>query len=243
MPLRVIYYDTETTGLKADRDRIIEIAAYDPALDRTFESFINPGCPIPAEATAIHRITDAMVAEAPDFSQVAADFIEFCSGDVVLVAHNNDTFDIHFLRHEFRRSNLQMPEWKFMDSLKWARRYRPDLPRHTLQFLREIYGIPANNAHRALDDVIVLYKVFHSMIDDLPIHEVYDLICGSRAQVQRSLEQMPFGKHQGVPLNKVPKSYVKWLAENGVFEKPENLDLKAAFQKIGFLEGSAAVGA
>lgn len=241
MSLRVVYYDTETTGLKPERDRIIEIAAYDPVLNRSFESFVNPGCAIPAEATAIHHITNEMVADAPDFSKVATDFMEFCDGDVVLVAHNNDSFDVHFLRHEFQRSSIPMPEWKFMDSLKWARRYRPDLPRHTLQFLREIYGVPANNAHRALDDVIVLHKVFQCMIDDLPIHEVYELICGNRAVAPRSLENMPFGKHAGVPLNKVPKSYVKWLAENGVFEKPDNLDLKAAFQKIGYLEGAAVV--
>lgn len=238
MSLRIIYYDTETTGLKADRDRIIELAAYDPFLDRTYQSFINPGCPIPTEATAIHHITNEMVASAPNFAQVAAEFMEFCSGDVVLVAHNNDTFDVHFLRQEFQRCGIPMPEWKFMDSLKWARRYRPDLPRHTLQFLREIYNIAANNAHRALDDVIVLYKVFQSMIDDLPIHEVYEMICGSRASTARSLQHMPFGKHQGVPLNKVPKTYIKWLAENGVFDKPDNQDLKAAFQKLGFLEGT-----
>ncbi len=42
-----------------------------------------------------------------------------------------------------------------------------DLPRHSLQFLREVYGIEKNNAHRALDDVVVLYEVFQKMVDDL----------------------------------------------------------------------------
>lgn len=237
MTLRVIYYDTETTGLKPDKDRIIEIAAYDPTLNRSYEALINPNCPIPPEATAISKITDEMVASAPSFDKVAEEFIQFCEGDVVLVAHNNDTFDIHFLRNEFQRHGLQMPPWKFLDSLKWARRYRSDLPRHTLQFLREIYNIPANNAHRALDDVIVLHRIFQSMIDDLHIEEVYKLLNSSNSQ-QRTLHHMPFGKHQGVPLNKVPKSYVKWLNENGVFEKHENKDLKEAFQKLGFLESA-----
>lgn len=237
MSKRIIYYDTETTGLKPERDRIIEIAAYDPVLNRSYESLINPGCPIPPEATAISKITDEMVAAAPSFAHVAAEFIQFCEGDVVLVAHNNDTFDIHFLKHEFQRNDLQMPEWKFLDSLKWARRYRSDLPRHTLQFLREIYSIPANNAHRALDDVIVLYKIFNFMIDDLSVEEVYSMMNNSRSgSRQGALQHMPFGKHQGVPLNKVPKSYIKWLSENGVFEKPDNQELKEAFQKIGFLE-------
>lgn len=231
MALIPIYYDTETTGIKADRDRIIEIAAYDPVRDRRFEMFVNPGCPIPPEATAIHHITDEMVATAPSFAEVGAEFINFCEGDVVLIAHNNDAFDLHFIRNEFSRHSLEMPSWKFLDSLKWARRYRPDLPRHTLQFLREIYGITANNAHRALDDVIVLYQVFQSLIDDLPIDEVYALL-----NHPRTIQKMPFGKHQGQPLSKIPRSYIQWLASNGALEKPENQELKQSFQALGLLE-------
>jgi len=228
MSLRAIYYDTETTGIKPDRDRIIEIAAYDPVRHLHFEKFINPGCPIPAEATAIHHITDEMVASASSFGQVAQEFMEFCEGDVVLIAHNNDSFDVHFLRNEYERHALQMPAWKFLDSLKWARRYRPDLPRHTLQFLREIYGIAANNAHRALDDVLVLYALFSALMDDLSIEEVYQLLNHPRA-----IQHMPFGKYQGKPLNQVPHSYVQWLASTGAFDKGENQELKVSFQRLG----------
>lgn len=230
MALRPIFYDTETTGIKSDKDRIIEIAAYDPVRDQRFEKLVNPGCPIPADATAIHHITNEMVATAPSFAEVGAEFIAFCEGDVVLIAHNNDSFDLLFLRNEFERHSLRMPSWKFLDSLKWARRYRHDLPRHTLQFLREIYGIAANNAHRALDDVIVLYQLFQSMIDDLSMEDVYSLL-----NRPREIQHMPFGKHQGEPLSKVPRSYVQWLASNGVFEKSENQELKASFQRLGFL--------
>lgn len=230
MPYRPIFYDTETTGVKADKDRIIEIAAHDPILNRSFEKLINPGCAIPPEATAIHKITDAMVADAPSFAQIGSEFIEFCSGEVVLIAHNNDNFDLPFLRQEFNRHNLIMPDWKFFDTLKWARRYRPDLPRHTLQFLREMYGITANNAHRALDDVIVLHQVFNGMVDDISIEEAYQLL-----NVPRTVQHMPFGKHQGLPLNQVPKTYVKWLAESGSLDKSENQNLKEAFVKVGLL--------
>lgn len=233
--LRPIYYDTETTGIKAERDRIIEIAAYDPVLNRSFEKLVNPGCPIPAEATAIHHITDEMVASAPSFAEVGAEFVEFCSGSVVLIAHNNDGFDLHFLRHEFNRHQLQMPDWKFLDTLKWARRYRPDLPRHTLQFLREIYEIPSNQAHRALDDVIVLHAVFSRLIDDLPIDDVYAIL--NRPKL---LQHMPFGKHQGQPLSQIPKTYVQWLSSSGALDKPENQELKETFQRLGLLEVGAA---
>lgn len=230
MALRAIFYDTETTGIKPDRDRIIEIAAYDPVGGRRFESFVNPGIPIPPDVTAIHHITDDMVASAPSFAQVAIEFANFCEGETVLIAHNNDSFDVHFLKNEFQRHQVQMPTWKFLDSLKWARRYRPDLPRHTLQFLREIYSIPANNAHRALDDVIVLHEVFSRMIDDLAIDEVFSLLNKPRA-----LQHMPFGKHQGTPLSQVPKSYVQWLAGSGAFDKPENQELKDNFARLGLL--------
>lgn len=235
MTLRPIYYDTETTGIKAEKERIIEIAAYDPVLDRKFERFINPGFPIPPEAIAIHHITDEMVSTAPSFAQIGEEFIEFCEGEVVLIAHNNDSFDLQFLRCEFQRNALSMPPWKFLDSLKWARRYRSDLPRHTLQFLRDIYNIPPNNAHRALDDVLVLYQVFQLMIDDLEIEEVYNLL--NRRTVTN---HMPFGKHQGQPLSQIPRSYVQWLASNGVFDKPENKELKESFQRLGVLEPAAA---
>ena len=117
-----------------------------------------------------------MVADAPTFAEVGASFIEFCRGHVVLIAHNNDSFDKPFMENEYKRHNVQIPSWQFADSLKWARKYRPDLPRHTLQSLREVYGIEANQAHRALDDVIVLHKVFAAMVDDLPMEVVMQLI-------------------------------------------------------------------
>jgi DNA polymerase III subunit epsilon len=230
MSARPIFYDTETTGIKAEKDFIIEIAAYDPVNNLTFEQLINPGIPIPPDATAIHHITDEMVKEAPIFSQAGRAFVEFCSGDAVLIAHNNDSFDLHFLKAEFARNGIVMPGWKFFDTLKWARRYRPDLPRHTLQFLREIYCIPANNAHRALDDVIVLHKVYEQMIDDLTIEEAHALL-----NKPKKLLHMPFGKHQGQPLNQVPKSYVKWLADSGALEKDENQQLRQCFIEIGLL--------
>jgi len=231
MALRPIFYDTETTGIRVEKERIIEIAAFDPIRNKTFERFVNPGIPIPAEASAIHHITDAMVESSPNFAVVGQEFIDFCDGEVVLIAHNNDTYDMLILKHEATRHGLTLPTWKYLDSLKWARRYRPDLPRHTLQFLREIYGIAQNNAHRALDDVQVLFEIFSAMTDDLSIDEVMKLL-----NKPRDLQHMPFGKHQGVPLKSIPKDYLRWLVGNGAFEKAENQDLRASLEKLGLLE-------
>lgn len=230
MSLRPIFYDTETTGVKAERDRIIEIAAFDPLLNKTFERLVNPGMPIPAEATAIHGISDEMVSQALFFKDVGREFAEFCSGDVVLIAHNNDAFDYHFLKQEFLRNELEMPSWKFFDTLKWSRRYRTDLPRHSLQFLRELFDIPANNAHRALDDVIVLHQVYSYLTDDLSIEQAYQLL-----NTPRIMQHMPFGKHQGKPLKEIPKDYVEWLKGSGAFEKPENQELKQRFIDLNLL--------
>lgn len=231
MAYRAIFYDTETTGIRSDKDRIIEIAAYDPLNERTFEMLVNPGSPIPPEATAIHHITNEMVADAPSFEAAAKGLCEFCEGEVVLIAHNNDAFDYHFLKAEFERSGMSLPGWRFFDTLKWARRYRCDLPRHTLQFLREIYGVEANNAHRALDDVIVMHKVFMHMTDDLSIDEVYELI-----NRPKEIHHMPFGKHQGMPLKNLPKDYLGWLAGSGAFAKTENQELKLSLEKLGLLQ-------
>jgi DNA polymerase-3 subunit epsilon len=231
MGKRPIFYDTETTGVKSDKDRIIEIAAYDPILDKSYVSLINPQMSIPKESTMIHNITDEMVKDAKTFTEIGKEFAEFCSGDVVLIAHNNDAFDKLFLEAEFKRSNLLIPEWNYLDSLKWARKYRPDLPRHSLQHLREVYNIEANQAHRALDDVIILHKVFSFMIGDLSMETALELM-----KVESAIRHMPFGKYKGSLLQEVPAHYIKWLSENGALDKPDNDGLKKSLEKLGLLK-------
>ena len=84
MAKRFIYYDTETTGVKPGKDRLVEIAAYDPLENRTFCSFVNPECPIPKEASAVSNITDDMVKDAPLVKVALQDFVNFCKGDIRL---------------------------------------------------------------------------------------------------------------------------------------------------------------
>lgn len=230
MAKRPIYYDTETTGISIHNDSIIELAAYDPVLDKTFDELINPNSPIPPQATAVHHITDDMVKDKPTFKEVAERFVEFCSGDVVLIAHNNDGFDEPFMKNEFKRCGLEFPNLTFLDSLKWARRYRKDMPRHTLQILRETYGFEANNAHRALDDVKILHQVFKALTDDLEIEQILELLNKSQ-----TVHVMPFGKFKGKPLDSVPQDYVTWLAKGGALDKKENSDLKKSFEKFGLV--------
>ncbi len=233
--MRPIYYDSETTGVKPDKDRMVELAAYDPVNDRSFCELINPEMLIPKEAEAIHKISNEMVRDAKKFDEVGAAFFEFCSGDVVLIAHNNDAFDQLFLIHESKRCGLTLPNFTYLDTLKWARKFRPDLPRHSLQYLRETYQVEANNAHRALDDVIILHKVFSQMVEDLPLSEILALL--SKSEIKEDLRFMPFGKHKGEAFEELPKHYVKWLLQSGALDKPENTLLKAKFEALPAAQG------
>lgn len=232
MAKRAIFYDTETTGLNAQNDRIIEIAAFDPVQNRTFNELVNPKKEIPQESTNICNITNEMVKDADTFDIVGKKFIDFCSDDTILVAHNNDSFDRLFLEAEFKKEGLEIPKWDYIDSLKWARKYRPDLPRHSLQYLREIYDIKENQAHRALNDVIILHKVFEKLVDDLSIEMVYKLLYQTKNDF---VKYMPFGKHQGKKLSEVPKSYIRWLDESKAFDKPQNRALKQSLEKLDLL--------
>ena len=194
MVKRPIFFDTETTGTNPRQDRIVELAAYDPVRGRSFERLINPGITIPPETIMVHQITDAMVANEPAFGEVMLDFIAFCDGEVALIAHNADSFDVPFIQSESKRNNVTLPEeWLYIDSLKWSRRYRKDLPRHSLQFLRQTYGVTANQAHRALNDVMVLYEVFSMMTDDLSCEEIARLLGkgASLAPVQEATTTTP----------------------------------------------------
>ncbi len=227
-----IYFDTETTGVRTDKDRIIEIAAFNAETKESFVSLINPGMPIPAESTKICNITDEMVKDAPTFKEVAPRFFEFCGAGAVLIAHNCEAFDRPILHFECRRELIDIPLFPYLDTLKWARKYRPDLPRHSLQYLRELYGIKENNAHRALDDVMVLYEVFSQMIDDLSLSVVLELL----SQKEPLMKTMPFGKHKGVLLSKVPSHYLKWLHSSGALEKPDNEPLKTTLLEMGLIQ-------
>ncbi len=187
---RLIYFDTETTGTRTDKDRIIEIAAYDPLLNKTFESFVQPKMAIPKESTAIHGITDEMVKDAPTIDIVLNQFIEFCAGSIALIAHNAENFDVPVLMAEANRGQVTLPsEWVYLDSLRWARKYRRDLPRHSLQYLRQSFDIAPNQAHRALDDVKILHEVFSLMIDDLSTDQLIERIGPVSIRTQNNVAQ------------------------------------------------------
>lgn len=217
----LIFYDCETTGLNVEKDLIIELAACRADSEETFSSFIFINEPIPQEASQIHGITNEEIKDAPIFSEVFLQFKEFC-GNNVLVAHNNNSFDYPILKNECLRHNLEFPQWTFLDSLKWAKKYCPHLPRHSLQYLRQAFNLPKNQAHRALDDVITLKKIFSLLVNDLTPTDIVNLLNAETVPLTGGNFIMPFGKYQGRQLQTVPPSYIKWLKEQGALDKTEN---------------------
>src|SRR5207248_1341168 len=97
------FLDLETTGTNAERDRILEVAVVMVGPDgkvTRFRSLINPGVPIPPDATEVHGIDDAEVADAPAFADIAAQLArDLAGGD--LVGYNLRRFDLRMLAAEF----------------------------------------------------------------------------------------------------------------------------------------------
>lgn len=159
-------FDTETTGLQPYSEEIVEIAAVRFTLEggakEYFQTLVNPGKPIPPQATRVHGITDEMVASAPTLAQVLPSFFQFL-GSSVLVAHNAP-FDIGFLSLHSLRLGLTPPSSPVLDSCMFSRRVLLDQPSHRLQALVESLGIAESTFHRALADTRSCMEVFRHVV-------------------------------------------------------------------------------
>lgn len=167
--MREIIFDTETTGLDRNGDRIIEIGAIE--LDnrfpsgRTFHVYINPqGRQVHPDALAVHGISNADLEDKPVFAAVAQDFLGFTEG-ARLVAHNA-TFDMGFINAELARLDIAAidPE-RVVDSLALARRKHPMGP-NSLDALCKRYGIDNSRRtkHGALLDSELLAEVYIELV-------------------------------------------------------------------------------
>lgn len=157
-----VTFDLETTGRDANTCQVVDIAAVrvrDGKIVDEFSSLVNPGCPIPADATATHRITDAMVAGAPSFAEVWPQFRAFCGNDIV-VAHNGYAFDFKILS----RLAGGLQGIGTYDTLPLARELVPSSRR--LEDLARKYEVDTGQSHRALDDSRALAKIFLRLNED-----------------------------------------------------------------------------
>ena len=159
--------DIETTGLSYRTEKITELGAIkikNGEIIDTFECFVNPEKPIPYDVISVTHITDDMVRDAETIDKVLPKFIEF-AGDSVLVAHNAN-FDIGFLRHFAEEQGLRLDN-TYIDTLALARDMFPDYKKFKLGIIADNLGIRVDVAHRALDDVKTLVKVFEVMLKNL----------------------------------------------------------------------------
>jgi hypothetical protein len=226
----VMFFDLETTGTDALHDRIVEISMIKVMPDgtdiqRTVR--VNPGMPIPAEATAVHHITDADVADKPLFSQLAEGLAQSFRG-CDLAGFNSNRFDIPLLAEEFARAGIDFDfnECRFIDVQTIFHKKE----QRTLSAAYKFYcGKNLDDAHSANADTRATYEVLMAQLDrydDLPNdmeklseyssqNKNVDLM-GRLVYDDRHREVINFGKYKGqlaVDVLRRDPSYFSWIQQ------------------------------
>jgi len=185
-----VVFDFETTGLKADTESIIEIGAVrykDGNEVESFSELVNPLKPIPAQASAVNKIYDNDVADAPTLSEVLPNFLKFISG-AVLVAHNA-SFDTRFLSAAIKQLKIGDLDNYVMDTLTLSRNLHPQHGSHSLAAICERMNINNADAHRAVHDARATAKVLQEFLTEL------------QTKGNRTFRQVAM--FHGTPLNRV----------------------------------------
>ena len=171
-----VVFDTETTGLSAVFNTIIEIGAVKiqdgKVIDR-FSSFIDPQVPLPRKITEITGITDSMVKGQPLAQEVLPRFRDFIA-DSTLVAHNA-RFDMGFLNMGLKKIDEKQLTNPVIDTVELARFLYPTLKNHKLDTLCKAFNIELNNHHRADNDAEATGKLYWKMAGDLLAREITNL--------------------------------------------------------------------
>ena len=225
---KIIFFDTETTGV--DNTDFLCQLAYKTG-DETFCELYKPEIKIPAEASAVHHITNKMVSdkvafrESPDFKKIKNLFEDKNS---ILVAHNAK-FDLAIIKKEgINPKNV-------ICTLRVARALDKEnkLSQHKLQFLRYFLDLEIDaKAHNALGDVLVLEKLFERLFDkikkekNLSDEEVLKNMIEISAKPSL-MYSFSFGKHAGKTVenvSKIDRGYLQWFLATKEEENPEDED-------------------
>ena len=161
-----IVFDLETTGLNPASEEITEIAAVrvvEGEIRDSFQTYVNPHKPIPAEITELTGISDETVADAPDIDTAVPDFLKWAGeGQYPLVAHNAG-FDMGFLRTAMGRLSIER-ELTSIDTLEMSRLMLPHLNKFKLNLLAKELKVGPFEHHRASEDAAVLGRIFVKLL-------------------------------------------------------------------------------
>ncbi|OKY55947.1 BRCT domain-containing protein [Gardnerella vaginalis] len=223
--------DTETTGLSAYYDEIIEIGILrvrnNEIVDR-YDQLIKPNFDIDDFITALTGITNDMLEGMPSIDSVKTDVLSFIGDDIIL--GHNTSFDMRFLNEGFKEQLSN----QYMDTMQFARKLYPELKHHRLSDLTDYLGLH-NNEHRALSDCT-------------STKELYDAVKASMAEKNLAIEDLWIAgeSHGGKGIDiKAIKPTEAVIDEDGFFYnrhvvftgKLENLLRKDAMQIVVNLGG------
>lgn len=159
--------DVETTGMRARHgDRVTEIAIAvlgAGGVELAYEALINPGRPIPAEITALTRISDEMVRERPTFDALADEVLDALAGRI-FVAHNV-RFDWGFVSAELERSRSVRLSGPRLCTVELSKRLLPGLKSRNLDSVTTYFGIDVGDRHRAAGDAVATARVLERLLD------------------------------------------------------------------------------
>ena len=232
----LVILDLETTGVNLATDRIVEFSALKVSPGGAEEWLtlrLNPGIPISPEATRVHGISDADVANEPQFRDVARRIASFLEGSD-LAGFNSMKFDIPILCEEFLRVNVDFnpARHKYIDVQVIFHKKE----QRTLSAAYKFYcNSDLENAHSAQADTAATYEILKAQLDRYPDleNDIDKLsafsafnnnadLAGRIVFNEQGVEVFNFGKHKGKPVELVFKeepSYYSWMM-NGDF--PQN---------------------
>ena len=165
--------DTETTGLSAYYDEIIEIGILrvrNNEIVDCYDQLIKPNFDIDDFITALTGITNDMLEGMPSIDSVKTDVLSFIGDDIIL--GHNTSFDMRFLNEGFKEQLTN----RYMDTMQFARKLYPELKHHRLSDLTDYLGLH-NNEHRALSDCV-------------STKELYDAVKASMAEKNLAIEDL-----------------------------------------------------
>lgn len=230
MPLNLtrplVFFDLETTSRDIQLARIVEISLLKLFPDNhevIHTMLINPGIPIPSDATDVHHITDEDVANQPIFADRAAFLLEILNGSD-FCGYNLLKFDLPILRMEFLRNNIPF-DITGISLIDPMRIFMKNEPRDLTSALKFYCNESLEDAHSAEADIIATKKVLIAQIErytDLPptVKELSDYstegsrryadITGKLTYDENNEIVFAFGKHKGKKIIDNP-DYCKWI--------------------------------